>query len=196
MCCSCSALQNRIASNRGSYSTNKTLWEQDTYDLVKELTFIAFKNAWDRKAHLLNIVYLMRDLVSIHPRDNFNGRSTRMIAFQMALDLNMPLPPVGFITDFDLAMHSDDYVKALTQQTAAYHKLRLEMLANALTAIAKKEMAKHYELKAWDVWVQECMAPISPTPIAFSAEDWPLVEKRRWVELFDKKYGNMNWSSR
>lgn len=195
-------LQTTIQSSQAAYATDKKKLAADTKELVTALTLDAFLSSWFKEApDMQGLVNLMIKLVSVHPCDNFNGRSTRMMGFILGQDYNQENPPIGFFTDFDLVMPNTSYAEFLKRQTAAYHKLRLTLLANAIQAVATKQVPKHFEdTFMWDNFLNECMSLLKPAGgkaiTIDAASDWPLIEKRRWIDFLDKKWPAKDWKFR
>lgn len=190
-----------MQGNQSVYATNPTLFQEHTRALMQELTVNAFETSWFAdKPDVAGLTKLMWKLVSVHPRDNYNGRSTRMMGYLMSLDYDKNEPPIGFITDFDLFLQPGEYTQLLLLSTAAYHRLRLQLLVRTLYAIATRQMPKHFEDdELWDGLTYDCLKLISPeikrNARLITAEDWPMIEQRQWIDLFDAKFGKQ-WRGR
>ena len=190
------------AAKTNQYTADAALFKSHTQRLMKELTMNALVTSWSREnVDYPGLVNLMIKLISVHPCTNFNGRSVRMFGFMLGLDFGKGEAPVGFLTDFDLLVQPNTYATMIMQQTAAYHKLRLALLAKAIEAVANKRAPSYFEDKPmWDALVNESLLLLKPpggAPLDVNGgKDWALIEKRRWVDFLDSKWPQKNWRTR
>jgi len=178
------------------------LFKKHTVQIMEDLTKKVLLTTASKKVRVdyQGLAQLMIRLMSVHPCANFNGRSIRMFIFMLGLGFEKKIAPVGFITDFDLAMRPDDYAQLLQAQTAAYDKLRIGLLSNFIKGVSgsdpKKRMPSYFEdAELWDTFVHECLMFFNPKPMRITAQDWPLINKRQWIDLFDKTW-DKRWRTR
>jgi hypothetical protein len=182
-------------------SADSDLLKQHTQSLVRILLLNLFSKYYDQPATHQSIVEFENDLISIHPCTDFNGRTIRMFGMLAELDMNIDVA-IPFVSDFDLVTDTKLYTAHLEQCSAGMKKLKNSMVGEMISAIINKRSPNHYDLPQWKTMIQACMKTFSGNESkqfavggTFTDEENLLIEKRKFVQLFDKWY-NKKWSGR
>jgi hypothetical protein len=195
--------KNLLSQLKATYSNtteDQDLLNTHTQLLVRILLLNLFSKYYAQPATHESIVQFENDLISIHPCTDFNGRTIRMFGLLAELDTGIDVD-IPFVSDFDIVTDTKLYTAHLEQCSAGMTKLKNSMMGEIISAIIQQRSPNHYDLPQWKPMLESCMKTFSGNnsmkqfPGTFTDSENLLIEKRKFVELFDHWY-NSQWSGR
>lgn len=147
-------------------------------------------------------------LVSIHPFDDYNGRTTRFFIQYAHMEAHSA-PPQSFVSDLDLLTPPEIYGRFVEISTSFNDQVRNEMIAqligdyldHKLESNHEKRGKRYFSLPGWNHLLSSSLGVFgikipADQPFKFSAKQLELIEKRRFVGLFDELAGPESWLTR
>lgn len=173
------------AASHGTISPadRATLNQKFLRQLVKERLVEAFTEPVNSS--------LFRDLVSIHPYQDANGRSLRLMQRLAASDAHQEIPYFT-MSDLDLMTSTSLQDELLKKGGQVYERWLGDMLAEVQAAKREGRVPRLLEYPH-DQRVAETLSPIAANP-TWTHGDLEAIRKREWAKLLEKWVGP-NWQT-
>lgn len=160
-----------------------TLNQKFIRELVKKRLIEAYGDGVDSR--------LVRDLISIHPYQDANGRSLRLMQRLGASDAGQEIPYFT-MSDLDLMTSTKLQNDLLDKSGKVYEKWLADMLAEVQAAKREGRVPRLLQYPH-EERVAETLSPISANP-TWTHEDLEDIRKRDWAKLLEKWVGP-NWQT-
>ncbi len=184
--------------------TEKELWDDAdkrkmlNQKLVKELLLGVFK-----KYHAMGIgegngllfAKFLRDLVSIHPFSDFNGRTLRFYMDLAVMNTVSSEAKGYYLSDFDLLKSPEFFAKSIKKEADLKRRMRLDFIRELLMARSDKRRPDFLNLPIVKEKMEEQLKLIGGENFSSKNLDWDLVKERKFLQFFDSLFGK-NWRER
>ncbi len=153
--------------------------------IITELLDDAFKHYQGTSISLDEpSIRYMRDLISIHPFSDFNGRSIRMY-FKLALAQKNKSVPYFMMSDMDLLMPPAEQVNYLRQAIAPHQELQRGLIEEFALAKGQKRAPDYLKAIDFNKFVSSGFSDIASIDLN-APEELEMIKKREWTKLSDK----------
>ncbi|MEE3080242.1 MAG: HEAT repeat domain-containing protein [Bdellovibrionota bacterium] len=175
------------------YESDHELRKSLNKKLIRELLTDLFTRYHGEKAAYDTgmSVNLMRDLISIHPFENYNGRISREYFLSTNLQMNREVP-IHMLADFDLLKSVDFYRKLLISTEEHYQEFRKGMLVELLNSRMEKRSPSYENIPELNKLLNSFKVMGIDEDLPLDQDDLELIRQRRFTEYFDKNL-NENW---
>ncbi|PRP87136.1 hypothetical protein PROFUN_01398 [Planoprotostelium fungivorum] len=159
--------------------------------LLEDLMQNLFERWHGRKIiDVQEIAKFMVEFVSIHPYEDYNGRTTRMYAhlacYESATGNSVQSLPHEYISDFDTVFPLEKYGRFMIDGGVQITSLMLQLQKELVDALAANRVPSYYNLPGWLDLTRSLKMFGLEGAYAYTVEDYKLIEHRQFTQLFDK----------
>jgi len=168
--------------------------ERNNRRLLQELLQNLFSRWYGKKIDtLLEATKFMVEFVSIHPYEDYNGRTTRMYAhlacYESAVGNVDYRLPHEYMSDFDTLFPPKKYGQFTEDSSKFILNLMLNLQFELMSATGRNAMPNYYGLIQWKD-LQRSLGMLGlKAPVDFDATDNMLIEHRQFTQLLNKIIG-------
>lgn len=181
-------LQNTLKS-----TSRERLWQDSNLRqslnrrIIRELLTESFTRlgAQNTEAHLKS-VEMLRELVSIHPFTDFNGRSLRLYSEMGNVEMKLEVP-YSFLNDLDILTSKEKYAELLRAGTNARNVLIEALLAELSLAVKENRNPQFHRVKG----LNEFFKALEPLGIRvpnreLNQRELDLIRRRDFQQFFEE----------
>lgn len=175
-----------LDANPDHLMANTELRQQLNKQIISELTEGVFK-----KYHGIGIglrdeksISFMRDLISIHPFSDNNGRTIRMY-FKLAFEKVGANVPYFMISDMDLLLSPKEQMIYLSQAILPYREMQKSFIEEFALAKGQNRIPNYLKSLDFDRFISGAINEIASIDLNDPAT-LELIKKREWAILIDK----------
>ena len=155
--------------------------------IIDELLTDLFDRYHGQDASLFNGkgIDLYRELISIHPRPDQNGREARAFLFAISSQLNED-DYIHMISDFDILKSKTFYKRMLKNSREPYEKLKIALVKETITS-ARERRSPNYSKMPEILGLLNGLSDLGDWSIEYLDEDSAeLIRNRKFYQFFSK----------
>jgi len=188
------ALASELQREQNNMKNDAVKRQRNNKRLLLELLQNLFSRWHGKKIDtLLEATKFMVEFVSIHPYEDYNGRTTRMYAhlacYESAVGNFDYRLPHEYMSDFDTLFPPKKYGQFTEDSSTYILNLMLNLQFELMVATGKKSAPSYYALTQWKD-LQRSLGMLGlKAPVDFDAADDTLIEHRQFTQLLNKIIG-------
>lgn len=155
---------------------NQRLIQELIDDVAKRYKGLHFK-------HNENAIKFMNELVSIHPFDDFNGRSIRTY-FKIGFSVHDSKVPYFMMSDNDLFLSPKEQLNYLNLAKTPYDNLKFSLVDEYAKALAEKRLPNYAKSINLDDFISQSIPVIGKFDLSLK-EQRELIRRRQWAPLLE-----------